>query len=197
MQSTIDAGITPTIVAFNIEPESALQNTMDRYLEEGRGATIHSMATVQSALPESLQHVHDVFGDRVNLVVVDKSQGMNHAEIHHGWDNLSRMEMGNYEQIRDRLEGALENFRELGYATDAIEQAYGRYSSGNDHEYDRGDDGAYKQSSHSQDEPGEEVSIEKGRDENESIKVELGQDRALNNAQTQEQDPGDAYSISL
>jgi len=140
MQRALEAGVTPTIVAINIDPETALHNTLDRADSDGRGATMHSMAAMQSALPESLEHVRDLYGDRVNLVIIDKSNGMENATVHAGWDNLNLLENGSYEQIRSRLESALEQFREQNeYSQHAIDQAYGRAPQQGGYEHDRTD----------------------------------------------------------
>lgn len=108
IQEAIDAGLVPTIVAIHTPPEVALDNTLKRFEIEGRGASIQAMARMQSELPEGLQKIHEHFGDRVNLVVIDRSNGLNNSIGLSGWEHLSKLQEGNYEQIRERLSSALE-----------------------------------------------------------------------------------------
>jgi hypothetical protein len=108
IQEAIDAGLAPTIVAIHTPPEMALDNTLKRFEIEGRGASIQAMARMQSELPDGLQKIHEHFGDKVNLVVIDRSNGLNNSIGLSGWEHLSKLQEGNYEQIRERLSSVLE-----------------------------------------------------------------------------------------
>lgn len=135
IQQCIDAGLTPTIIALHIKPEQALQNTLERFEQEGRGASIQAMATIQSNLPDGLQKIHETFGEQVNLVVLDRSHGLNESTELHGWENLTRLQEGNYEQLKQRLDSALQQYsNEYEYSNDAIRQANGLATSGIDQE---------------------------------------------------------------
>jgi hypothetical protein len=126
IREAIDAGLVPTIVAVNTLPETALQNTLNRFESEGRGASIHAMATIQSELPDALRRIHEQFGDQANLVVIDRSSGMNNSTELSGWEHPNRLQEGTYEQLKDRLQSALEQqFAENRNAFDGYRQAVG------------------------------------------------------------------------
>jgi Zeta toxin len=57
VRQVLGAGLEPVIVAVHVKPELALQNTLRRFEEVGRGASIGIMAAIQGGLPESLQVV--------------------------------------------------------------------------------------------------------------------------------------------
>jgi hypothetical protein len=131
IQECLNAGLTPTIIAVHIKPEDALQNTLDRFEQNGQGASLHAMATIQSNLPDGLQKIHDEFGEKVNLVVVDRSQGMNESSDLYGWNNLPRLQEGNYDQLKQRYESALQQYAsEHEHSNDAIRQANNLATSG-------------------------------------------------------------------
>jgi zeta toxin len=126
IQEAVDAGLATTIVAVNIQPEVALLNTIERFENEGRGASIHAMATIQSGLPNGLQSIYERFGDQVNLTILDRSESMNNTTQFTGWDNLYRLEKGTYEEIRQKLESALdEQLAQNNISEDAYRQAIG------------------------------------------------------------------------
>jgi hypothetical protein len=84
------------------------------------------MATIQSELPKGLRHIHEQFGDQANLVVIDRSSGMNNSTELSGWEHPNRLQEGTYEQLKDRLQSALEQqFAENRNALDGYRQAVG------------------------------------------------------------------------
>jgi hypothetical protein len=126
IQEAIEAGVKPTIVAVNVPPEIALQNTLDRFEIEGRGASIHTIATIQSGLPDGLQQIRDRFGDQVDFLVIDRSNGLNNSTELAGWEQLDRLQKGTYDQIRDRLSESLQQqFDAQRISNDAYRQALG------------------------------------------------------------------------
>lgn len=57
IQQVIDAGLKPVIHVVHALPENALDNTLKRYSEVGRGASIGVMASIQGQLPGSLEEI--------------------------------------------------------------------------------------------------------------------------------------------
>jgi hypothetical protein len=108
VKQVLDAGFTPLILAVHTPPERALDNTLERYDNLGRGAGIGLMATIQGGLPAGLRAVHEAFGDRAALQIVDR-RNFNEPKLLQGWEHLSIVESeGNYEQIKQRLAAHLE-----------------------------------------------------------------------------------------
>jgi hypothetical protein len=126
IQAALDAGLTPTIIAVNVTPEAALENTLHRFEIDGRGATIHAIATIQSGLPDGLQQIRDRFGDQVDFRLIDRSNGLNNSTELPGWEQLDRLQRGSYDQIRDRLTESLQQqFDSQRISDDAYRQAQG------------------------------------------------------------------------
>lgn len=126
IQQTIDAGLKPVIMAVHARSEDALDNTIQRYTERGRGAGIGVMSQIQGKLPDSLLEVKKQFGDAVVLHIVDyrnRDEPKNHA----GWQHLDILRSeGSHEQILDKLRYSLEQRRESGAISDgAYRQAAG------------------------------------------------------------------------
>ena len=65
------------IVAVHIEPEKALDNTFKRFNEYGRGGSIEVMSSIQGNLPNGLKKLKEHFGDKINIIVIDKNDGKN------------------------------------------------------------------------------------------------------------------------
>ena len=126
VQQVLDAGLKPVIVAVHVKPEQALENTLQRFKELGRGASIGVMSTIQGGLPESLQTVRERFGDKVSVRVVDRRMFREPKELR-GWQYLSLLgSEGSYEHIKQRLHQALEHHRSTGgIDEDAYRQAFG------------------------------------------------------------------------
>jgi hypothetical protein len=127
VRQIIDAGLKPAIVAVHVTPEQALQNTLRRFENIGRGASIGIMAAIQGGLPESLQFVRARFGAEVALQIVDRRIFHEPKELE-GWQHLSLLRSeGSYEHIKQRLHQALERHRSAsGISEDAYGQALGR-----------------------------------------------------------------------
>jgi hypothetical protein len=81
VQQVLDAGLRPVIIAVHATPESALRNTLKRFGEEGRGASIKTMADIQGGLAAGLRAVHGHFGDSVELRVYDYRDRSNPREL--------------------------------------------------------------------------------------------------------------------
>ena len=111
VRQVLEAGLQPQIVVVTLRPEQALDNTLSRFEEVGRGASVALMARIQSGLSEGLQAVRAEFGDRVALQIIDRRDPQNTVELR-GWQNLKVVESeGTYEHIKERLATHLEERR--------------------------------------------------------------------------------------
>ncbi len=128
IEAVLAAGLKPAILVVHAKPEFALRNMLDRFEEEGRGASLHAMANIQSKLPEGLAAVHGAFGDRVRFDVFDRSAGFQNTVKLNGWDKLEIVSQeGSYDAIRKRLHEELERYRSAGAVSDdAYLQAIGK-----------------------------------------------------------------------
>jgi hypothetical protein len=52
VQLVFDGGLKPVILVVHVKPEQALENTLKRFAELGRGAGIGLMASIQGELPQ-------------------------------------------------------------------------------------------------------------------------------------------------
>ena len=119
IQQAIDAGLKPLIIVAHPRPENALENTFTRFNEHGRGASVHTMATIQGGLPDGLAAVKERFGDAVELQIFDYRDRLN-PRILVGWQHLETLRSeGNYEQIKHRLSAALEQRHSANTITEA------------------------------------------------------------------------------
>ncbi len=125
VQQAIDAGLQPDINVVHLPAERALRNTIRRFETKGRGASIEAMASIQGRLPNGLRAVHELFGDALDLHIIDRRGTMN-RELH-GWQYLSELESeGSYEEIKRRLNKILkQDFRKGRIKEEAYEQALG------------------------------------------------------------------------
>lgn len=124
IQQALDAGLRPVIIAVHTKPENALDNTLIRFEEYGRGASINVMADIQGNLPDSLKAVHEQFGDQVQLIVRDYRDRRDHRPLK-GWTHLDVLRSeGSQDEIRDRLTAALEQRK------DSIAEAAWRQAAG-------------------------------------------------------------------
>lgn len=126
IQQVLDAGFKPHIVAVHANPLNAMSNTLQRFAEEGRGASVEAIAGIQGNLPASLERLATHFGDRVTLEVIDvrnRSQPVQLAGFQH--IDVLKSE-GNYEQIKERLQHYISDLRAAGHlGDDAYRQAAG------------------------------------------------------------------------
>ena len=119
IKQVLDAGLRPVIVAVHANPEDALRNTLKRFNEEGRGASIGTMASIAGGLPDGLAAVKDHFGDAVKLNVYDYRDRSNPRHFS-GWDTLQLLRSeGNREDIATRLRSELDRLRASGTVSDA------------------------------------------------------------------------------
>ncbi|MDL2269009.1 hypothetical protein LJC71_01765 [Desulfosarcina sp. OttesenSCG-928-A07] len=132
VQQVLDAGLKPAIVVIHPMPEKALDNTIERFDEQGRGAGIYTLAKIMGELPIGLSEVRDKFGDQVQLEIMDRRADFSNPVLLKGWQQLSVLQSeGNYEQIRSRLERHLETRRD-SISIEAWRQAAGGQPLGRD-----------------------------------------------------------------
>ncbi|MDQ4422154.1 hypothetical protein OOT33_17225 [Sphingobium sp. DEHP117] len=123
----IDAGLKPLILVVHPTPENALDNTLQRFVEYGRGAGLGIMAAIQGNLPASLEAIHARYGDRIALEIKDV-RDRNAVISYSGWEHLPILRSeGSRDQIYERLVAALNAQREAGAISQAAyDQAFGR-----------------------------------------------------------------------
>jgi len=126
VQQVLDAGFKPAIMVIHPMPEKALENTLLRFDEQGRGAGIHTLAKIMGELPIGLAAVRDKFGDQVNLKIMDRRADFFNPVSLEGWQQLPVLQSeGNYEQIKSRLARHLETLRD-SISIEAWRQAAGQ-----------------------------------------------------------------------
>lgn len=119
IQQVIDAGLRASVVVVHTKPEVALENTLHRFEDYGRGASINVMSQIQGELPDSLRQVQARFGNAVDFNVVDRREFLKPQTLQ-GWEHLPVLESeGNREQIKTRLSSTLEQLKDSGRIGDA------------------------------------------------------------------------------
>jgi hypothetical protein len=141
IQQVIDAGMKPAIIVVHANPEIALGQTLQRFEEYGRGASIDTMAKIQGGLPEGLAQIKDAFGDAVTLNIRDV-RDRDHPQSLSGWEHLPLLQSeGDYEHIKQRLTKQLDGLKNDGLVSEAgFRQASGQ--APRQLERDEGMDGA-------------------------------------------------------
>ncbi|RQQ88749.1 hypothetical protein DF134_19115 [Burkholderia stagnalis] len=126
IQKVLDAGYRAHIIVVHARVENALDNTLQRFYEEGRGSSIATIANIVGNLPESLERLHNFFGQNLLLDVVDVRDRSNPVQLQ-GFENVDVLKSeGNYEHIQKRLQQRVEDQREFGRIDeDAYRQAVG------------------------------------------------------------------------
>lgn len=126
IQQAIDAGFIPHVIVVHARSENALDNTLQRFYEEGRGSSIATIARIQGGLPLSLEQLGAYFGNNLLLDVIDVRDRANPVNLQ-GFDNLNVLKSeGTREHIQQRLEARVEQYRETGRINeDAYRQAVG------------------------------------------------------------------------
>lgn len=119
IQAALDAGLAVHIVAVHVPPERAMDNTLRRFHEYGRGASIETMAAIQGGQADGLAAIRSTFRDRVQFSIRDLSDPFQPKRLI-GWDNLDKLrEFGNVHEIRTRLDRRLEQHIAAGTVADA------------------------------------------------------------------------------
>lgn len=126
IQSVLDAGLKAEILVVHANSENALDNTLKRFDEVGRGASVNTMANIQGNLPEGLEAVKNTFGDKVKLTILDV-RDREKVQQFTGWKSLPILRTeGNQHDIKQRLTERIEQYREQGRINEpAYHQAIG------------------------------------------------------------------------
>ena len=126
IKQVLEAGLKARILVAHVRSEDALDKTLLRFNEEGRGSSIATIARIQGGLPDSLTRLGAYFGDDLAVDIMDLRNRDNpvhlrgHANIH-----ILKSE-GTHEHIQQRLEAQLEQYRRDGrISDDAYRQAAG------------------------------------------------------------------------
>lgn len=120
-------GLRPVIVVAHTTPEIALTNSLKRYQEHGRGASINIISSIIAFTPPVLAAMHERYGQKIQLIIHDKrTEGQ--GAVLHGWQHLpTLLSEGSHEHIKQRLQTALDAKRAAGSITEnAHIQALGR-----------------------------------------------------------------------
>lgn len=127
IKSVLDAGYIPVVLVVHAKPEDALDNTLKRFKETGRGASINTMANIQGNLYEGLAAVNKEFGDKVELRIVDLRDYSKPRTLK-GWHNLPILQSeGNYDAIKQKLSVRIEQYKQEGRINEpAYRQAIGK-----------------------------------------------------------------------
>jgi hypothetical protein len=127
IRNVLDQGLTARIQVVHARPDDALVNTLQRYFEQGRGASVNVMAKIQGSLPHTLAAVRDEFGDHVALVIRDVRDRGN-AKALEGWKHLDVLKSeGSYDDIKRKLTAQLDRYQRNGVIDDdAFRQAAGK-----------------------------------------------------------------------
>ncbi|WP_055074431.1 zeta toxin family protein [Pseudanabaena sp. 'Roaring Creek'] len=114
----VNQSLKATIVVVHTTPENALKNTFKRFEQEGRGASINIMSSIQAGLPDSLFEVHKRFGSFVDFKIYDYRDRFNPVTLK-GWKHLNVIKSGSYGQIMQRLFNQAEQEWRAGRITEA------------------------------------------------------------------------------
>lgn len=124
IRQVVQAGFQAEVIAVLPSPDQALNNTLKRFEENGRGASIQTMARLQAGLPEGLRAIQAEFGDRIGVTVIDRRDNL-HPKIETGWDAVKQIEAaGDYEKLLKQLTAHLE-YRRPELTDAAYRQAAG------------------------------------------------------------------------
>jgi hypothetical protein len=127
IQKAITAGLRPHIIVVHARSEEALDNTLRRYYEEGRGSSIATIAQIQGGLPDSLQQLATQFGNALMLDIIDVRDRANPVQLR-GFDNIDVLRSeGTNEHIQQRLQARIDELRDGNRISDgAYRQAAGQ-----------------------------------------------------------------------
>ena len=126
IQRVLDAGYRAHIIVVHPRVEDALDKTLQRFYEEGRGSSTVTIARIVGGLPDSLERLSSFFGNSLLLDIIDVRDRSNPVNLR-GFENVNVLKSeGNYEHIQQRLQSRLEQQRDSGRIDeDAFRQAAG------------------------------------------------------------------------
>lgn len=119
IQKVLDAGYRAHIMVVHPKVEDALDKTLQRFYEEGRGSSIGTIARIVGGLPDSLSQLSAYFGNNLLLDIIDVRDRSNPVNLQ-GFENVNVLRSeGNYEHIQQRLQTRIEQQRDAGRIDDA------------------------------------------------------------------------------
>lgn len=126
MRAALAAGLRIVILAVHRPPEDALDNTLQRFQELGRGAAIATMAEIQAGLPDGLARIRQEV-PQCELVIRDYRNRQSLVDWH-GWQHHSILNSeGTHDDITRRLESQLLHRWQCGGVSETgFQQAAGR-----------------------------------------------------------------------
>lgn len=101
IKTVLDAGKEVSIIVVNPTLELAQRNAINRSYEMGRGASCETMARILSKLPIALRSLHSEFPE-IALAVYSKATNYD-IECDLGWDIITKLEHGNYDEVLQKL----------------------------------------------------------------------------------------------
>ena len=107
IEQCLQKNLDVRIVAVHIEPEKALDNTFKRFNEYGRGGSIEVMSSIQGNLPDGLKKLKEHFGDKINIIAIDKNNGENKV-LTDEKEIYKLIDIGSKEEIFKRLKTKLD-----------------------------------------------------------------------------------------
>ncbi|CAM2198489.1 Zeta toxin domain-containing protein (plasmid) [Paraburkholderia kururiensis] len=119
VQKVLDAGYRAHIMVVHPSVEDALDKTLQRFYEEGRGSSIGTIARIVGGLPDSLSQLGAYFGSNLLLDIIDVRDRSNPVNLQ-GFGNVNVLRSeGNHEHIQQRLHARIDQQREAGRIDDA------------------------------------------------------------------------------
>lgn len=119
IQKVLDAGYRPHIMVVHPSVKDALDKTLQRFYEEGRGSSIGTIARIVGGLPDSLSQLGAYFGNNLLLDIIDVRDRSNPVNLQ-GFENINVLRSeGNHEHIQQRLHSRIDQQREAGRIDDA------------------------------------------------------------------------------
>lgn len=124
VQQAIDAGLHPTVVAVLPRPEQALEFSIKRFDEYGRGAGVGVMTRIQEGTPDGLNGLLERFGDRIAIEVHDVRDRLNPVR-HNGRDGIEVwQEELSHGSVRERLTTEFERRRAAGLVSEDAQRQF-------------------------------------------------------------------------
>lgn len=126
IQKVLDSGYQPKIIVVHARVEDAMDKTLQRFDEIGRGASVETVSSIVGRLPDSLKQLANFFGPSLSLDIVDVRDRANPVQLR-GFENVDILRSeGNYEFIKQRLQARVQQQRDAEKINeDAYRQAFG------------------------------------------------------------------------
>jgi hypothetical protein len=124
IEATLNNGLKPLIRVIHTTAQIALENTIYRFGQIGRGASINTISAVLGNLYNGLSNIKNIFSNYIDFEIIDK-RNQSKPVILHGWDNINLLASeGDYERVKTKLSEYLEQIKH-NISPDAYDQAAG------------------------------------------------------------------------